>query len=65
MPLRFSVGGLSRAQSPERAQVLLDAICFEDLRVDAILRAKQRDLQLVNKHLQSLDAGRDAEEDRP
>ena len=37
----------SRAESPERAQARLDAIRSEELHVDAILRAYQRDLKLV------------------
>ena len=64
LPPGPSVGGPSRAESPERAQARLDTIRSDELRVDAILRAKQRDLQLVQDQLQSLKTGRAVEEDR-
>ena len=54
----------SRAESSERAQARLDGIRAEERHMDAILRAKQRDLQLVSDQLQSLETGRAAEEDR-
>ena len=54
----------SRAESSERAQVCLDAIRVEELRIDVILRAKQRDLQLVSDQLHLIETGRAAENDR-
>ena len=50
--------GPSRAVSSERAQARYDAIRAEERHIDAILRAKQRDLQLVSDQLQSLESGR-------
>ena len=50
-------GSPSRATSPDRVQVRLDAMYAEERRVDAILQAKQRDLQALHDQMR-------AEEDR-
>ena len=47
----------SRAVSPDLVQARLEAMCVEKRRVDAILKAKQRDLLALNDQIR-------AEEDR-
>ena len=43
-----SSGGPSCANSPDRLQARLEAMCAEERRVDALLSAKQQDLQAIN-----------------
>ena len=46
-------GSPSSATSPDRVQVRLDAIYAEERRVDAILQAKQRDLQALHDQIRA------------
>ena len=46
-------GNPSRATSPDRVQVRLNAIYAEERRVDAILQAKQLDLQALHDQMRA------------
>ena len=48
-----SSGGLSRANTPDPLQARLEAMCAKECRVNALLRAKQLDLQAIDDHVRA------------